>query len=212
MKKIYLILILFTFISTSHAQLIRGYGFKIGATLASEDWDYSRIQTSFNPDSRWGLNLGVFGEFLNLEFFSIVMEFNYVQKGRTVELPVTTVTYPDGTGEYFTWDTRVDYYNLSVLGKLRFEASDFVPYILIGAKVDFEINRYQSQTNLFNLFEQDFNEVLYGIKAGAGSEFNFYTIKVLAEILYDYNFTKLYKGEYLTVSSDFFDFRIGILF
>ena len=212
MKKIYLIIILSTFISTSQAQIIRGYGFKIGATLASEDWDYARIQSSFNTDSRWGLNLGVFGEFLNLEFFSLVMEFNYVQKGRTVKLPVTSVTYPDGTGEYFSWDTRVDYYNLSVLGKLRIDAGDLVPYILIGPKVDFEINRCQSQTNVFNVFEQEFNEVLYGLKAGAGSEFNFYTIKVLAEILYDYYFTKLYKGEYLIVSSDSFDFRIGISF
>lgn len=201
-----------TCISTSQAQLLRGYGFKIGATVAQENWDYSNHNSTFNPDSRWGLNLGVFGEFLNVPYFSIVTEFNYVQKGRTVEFPVTTTTYPDGNGEYIIWDTRIDYYNLSVLGKLRFEGTDLIPYILIGPKIDFEINRYQSQTRIWNIFEENFKEVLYGIRAGAGSEFNFYTTKLLLEILFDYNFTKLYQSEYLTVSSDSFDFRIGIIF
>jgi hypothetical protein len=212
MKFIYLILLLIFFVTTSQAQLIRGCGFKVGATLASEDWDYSNHNALFNPDKRWGLNLGVFGEFLNVPYLSVLTEFNYVQKGRTVDLPVTSLTYPDGTGDYFTWDTRVDYYDLSVLGKLRFETSNFVPYILVGPKVDFEIIRYQSQTNVFYLFESEFNEVLYGIRTGAGSEFSFYSTKLLVEMLFDFNFTKLYESEYLTVSSDSFDFRLGIMF
>lgn len=212
MKVIYPILIFTFFITASQAQILRGYGIKIGTTLASEDWDYTRLSTDFTPDSRWGFNLGVFVEFLDIPYFSLVTELNYIQKGRTVELPITSVTYPDGTGDYFTWDTRVDYYDLSVLGKLRFETSDFVPYILIGPKIDFEINRYQSQTNVFNVFENDFNDVLYGIRTGACSEFNFYSTKLLIEILFDFNFTKLYESEYLKVTSDSFDFRLGIMF
>lgn len=78
--------------------------------------------------------------------------------------------------------------------------------------MDFEINRYQSQTNLFNVFENDFNDVLFGIRTGGGSEFNFYSTKLLIEILFDFNFTKLYESKYLKVSSDSFDFRLGIMF
>jgi len=51
---------------------------------------------------------------------------------------------------------------------------------------------------------------MYGFKIGVGSEFKFDSFNLLAEILYDYNFNDLYKGEYLTVTSDSFDFRIGI--
>ena len=53
---------------------------------------------------------------------------------------------------------------------------------------------------------------MYGIKIGIGSEIELGTFNLLAEILYDYNFNDLYEGEYLTVTSDSFDFRIGIMF
>jgi len=211
MKKIYLILILFTFISNSQAQLIRGFGVKIGATIANEDWDYSYLPTDFEPDNRWGLNLGVFTEFLNIPYFSLVTELNYVQKGMTEEFPVTTTTNPDGTGEYITWDTRVDYLNLSALGKFRLDLSRFIPYILLGPKIDFEINQ-ENSLDWTNVVEENFNEVMYGFKIGIGSEVELGTFNLFAEILYDYNFNELYENENLIVTANSVDFRIGIMF
>lgn len=211
MKFIYLALILLVIISTSQAQLIRSYGFKVGATSSSQEWDYNNYLPELNPDSRWGFNFGVFSEFLDSPYFSLVTELNYIQKGMKKDLPITTVTNPDGTGEYGTWDTHIDYFKLSALGKLRLDFSLFTPYIVIGPKVDFEINQEHS-LGLFNIFEENFNEVMYGFKIGIGSEVKFESFSLLAEILYDYNFNDLYEGEYLTVRSDSFDFRIGIMF
>jgi hypothetical protein len=210
MKIIYLILFTLFIISTSQAQLIRGYGLKAGVTSSSQHWDYTWLH-DFTQETRWGLNVGVFSEFLNIPYFSIVTELNYVQKGMKEVLPVTTITNPDGTGEYVTWDTRVDYLNLSALGKLRLDFNLFTPYILFGPKIDFEINQENSLGSA-NEVEENFNKVMYGLKIGIGSEVKFDSFSLLAEILYDYNFNDLYEDEYLTVTSDSFDFRIGIMF
>lgn len=210
MKIIYLILLLIFFVSTSHAQLIRGYGFKAGATLASEDWDYKQLNVNFNPDSRWGLNLGVFSEFLNIPYFSVVAELNYVQKGMKIVLPVTTISNPDGTGEYYNYDSRIDYLNLSALGKLRFNFDLFTPYIVIGPKVDFEINNVNSYGSA-NEVEENFNDVMYGIKVGGGAEIKLTSFSLLTEIIYDYNFNDLYENEHLIVTASSVDF-IGIMF
>lgn len=212
MKKIYLIIILFTFISSSHPQCLRSYGVKIGATIANEDWDSSQLPTDFEPDSRWGLNLGVFTEFINIPYFSLVTELNYVQKGMIEEdIPVTTITNPDGTGEYVTWDTRVDYLNFSALGKLRLDFSLFTPYLVIGPKVDFEIN-LENSLGSANDVEDNFNKIMYGVKLGGGTEVKLASFSLLAEILYDYNFNDLYENENLIVTASSVDFRIGIMF
>jgi hypothetical protein len=210
-KFIYQILIFSFLVTASHAQILRGYGFKIGATLASEDWDYTRLSTDFTPDSRWGFNLGVFGEFLNIPYFSLVTELNYVQKGMTKELPVTTITHPDGTGEYVTWDSRIDYLNLSALGKLRSGFGLFTPYIFIGPKIDFELG-VDNSLGTTNEVEENFNSIMYGLKVGGGTEIKLTSFSLLAEIIYDYNFNDLYKNEYLTVTASSVDFRIGIIF
>lgn len=209
MKIIYLVLLLIFFVTNSQAQIIRGYGFKAGATLASEDWDYK--QFNFKPDSRWGLNLVVFGEFFNIPYFSLVAELNYDQKGMKEDIPVTTTANPDGTGEYITWDTRVDYLNLSMLGKLRLNFSLINPYILIGPKIDFEINQENSLGSA-DIVEDNFETILYGAKLGGGVEIQISSFSILAEVIYDYNFNDLYKNEYLTVTVSSVDFRLGIMF
>jgi hypothetical protein len=211
MKKVYLIIILLFFISSSQAQLIRGYGVKIGATISNQKWDYNNYLPELNPESRWGFNVGVFSEFFNSPYLSLITELNYVQKGMKKDLPVSTITNPDGTGEFITWDTRIDYLNLSALGKLRLDFNPLIPYILLGPKIDFQINLDNSM-GLLNVVEKNFNEVMYGLKVGIGSEVQFDSFSLLTEILYDYNINELYKNENLTVTLDSFDFRLGIMF
>lgn len=198
-------------IATSQAQFLKGYGLKIGATLASEDWDYSRLSTDFTPDKRWGLNLGVFSEFLDIPYANIVIELNYVQKGMKEEVPVTTTTNPDGTGEYITWDTRIDYLNLSALGKLKSKFGQFTPYIMIGPKVDFKLN-VENSFGITNVVEDEFKTIMYGAKIGGGVEFKFSTFSLLAELLCDHNFNDLFENENLTVTASSIDFRLGVLF
>jgi opacity protein-like surface antigen len=214
MKKICFVVALIFVVSSSQAQIIRGYGLKVGTTISNQDWEYSNTSglshLSFDSDNKIGLNIGIFSEFLNFPFISIVTELNYIQKGMKKEILVTTVTQPDGTGEFATWDTRVDYINISVFGKLRFNVGLFAPYALLGPKIDFEINKTNSLGSI-NIVEKGFNKNRIGFKVGIGTEINLLSFSLLAEILYDADFNELYKNENLNVNSNSFDFRVGII-
>ena len=168
------------------------------------------MPTDFEPGSRWGLNVGIFSEFFNLLYFSLVTELNYVQKGMKEDIPVTTTTNPDGTGEYITWDTRVDYINVSTLGKLRLNFSLINPYILVGPKIDLEINQENSLGSA-DVVEDNFETTMYGAKLGCGVEIELSSFSILAEVIYDYNFNDLFKNENLTVTTSSVDFRLGII-
>ncbi len=214
MKKICFLVALIFIVSSSQAQIIRGYGLKVGTTISNQDWKYSNSSgfsgSSFDTDSRVGLNIGLFSELLNVSLISIVTEVNYIQKGMKEEVPVTTVTQPDGTGEFVTWNTRVDYINISAFGKLRINAGLFSPYILIGPKMDFEINK-TSSLGPTNVVEENFNKNRFGLKVGIGTEINLLSFNLLAEILYDVDFNELYENENLKVNSNSFDLRLGII-
>ena len=172
MKRFFLALILVTFISTSQAQFVRGYGIKLGTTVSNQDWEYvPSLNVTLNPDNRLGLNIGFFAELLNNPILSIVTEVNYVQKGMKTDIEKTTVSNPDGTGEFITWDTRVDYINLSALGKIRVKLGIVSPYVIAGPKIDFEINKVFS-LNEANSVEENFNKNRIGFKVGIGAEIN----------------------------------------
>ena len=214
MKKVCFIFALIMFVSTSQAQIIRGYGLKVGTTISNQDWEYSNSSglsgLSFDSNSRVGINFGIFTELLNVPFISIVTEVNYLQKGMKKDIPVTTNSQPDGTGEFITWDTKVSYINISALGKLRINTGLFTPYILLGPKIDFEINKSNSIGSL-NVVEENFNKNRFGLKVGIGTEINLSAFSFLAEFLYDADFNELYENQNLKIKSNSFDLRIGII-
>lgn len=215
MKKVCFVFTLLFVFSTSQAQIIRGYGLKVGSTISNQDWEYSNSPglsgLSFDSDNRVGINFGIFTEFLNVPFISIITEVNYIQKGMKAEVPERTVSQPDGTGEFVTWYTRVDYINISALGKLRINADLFTPYILLGPKIDFEIHKANSLGQV-NVVEENFNKNRFGLKVGIGTEINLLSFNLLAEFLYDADFNELYENENLKVNSNSFDLKIGIIF
>lgn len=210
MKKMLILLaILSLTVTTINAQFVRGYGLKVGSTLSNQDWDYDNSSGfNFNPDNRIGLNVGLFAELLDIPFFSVVTEFNYIQKGMTDELNITTADNPSGISKV-EWDSRLDYINISVLGKFRLNYLLFRPYLLLGPKIDFEIVK---ESNLSGGLEDDFESNRIGLKAGIGTEINLLPVTIMAELLYDADLNELYENENLKVNTSSFDFRLGIMF
>jgi len=215
MKKLLVVLFIIILSSALQAQFIRGYGIKVGATISSQDWEYSNLSgissASFDSDNRLGLNIGVYAELLNIPFFSVVAELNYLQKGMELDGPITTVDNPIGTSQSTTWDTRIDYINLSALGKLRLNYGLLSPYIVAGPKMDFEINK-ESSFGSENEVESKFEENRLGFKVGVGTEIKLLAFNVLAEIIYDADFNELFENENLKVNTNSFDLRVGLLF
>jgi hypothetical protein len=200
MKKLLILLFIFSIVSINHAQEFRGMGLKVGATLTSQEWDYSL--GSIDPDNRMGFNIGVFAEFFDLQFFSVVGEVNYVQKGLTNLEGIVAETLLGG-------DVRLNYLNLAALAKLRFNYVVFSPYIVAGPKIDIELNR---EAAIENLVVSNFSKERVGFKLGIGTELDLKSVILLAEFLYDADFNELYNENNLVIDSKSYDFRIGILF
>ena len=210
MKKFFATIILITLISfNADAQFVRGFGLKVGGTIANQAWDYT-TDINFDPDNKLGFNIGLFAEFLDVPFLSVVGELNYVQKGVEEEVNVATVQNPDGAGETTTWTISNNYLNLSLLGKIRMNLVVVSPYIIAGPKMDFEVNRDYDFGNA--PFGDEFKKSRFGMKVGAGTEINLVVVNLLAEFIYDFDFNPLYEGEFLEIKTSSFDFRIGIYF
>ena len=215
MKIIFLIFAVLFISSTTQAQIFRGYGLKVGTTISNQEWEYSKesglSHASFNSDNRLGINIGLFADILDIPFVSIVTEVNYIQKGMKKEIPITTSSQPDGTGEFITWDTRLDYINLSALVKVRLNYGIFTPYLLFGPKIDFEINKKNS-LDPNNILEENYNKNRFGLKVGLGTEINLISFNLLAEFLYDIDLNELYKNDILKINSNSFGLRVGLMF
>jgi len=208
-KKIIFLFISIIFISTSiQAQLIRSYGIKVGGSLAKQVWDYS---TNYNleADNRFGLNIGGFVEFLDIPFLSVVAEADYSQKGMEYTGTVHTTSYPSGITK--TFNNRIDYLSLFLMGKLRYNLVLFSPYLLVGPRVDIELGK-NVETEFSSAYD-DFKKGNVGLTIGVGTELiKVLPLSLLAEFRYNYDLTNVYSENGVDVKNQSFDFLIGIFF
>lgn len=209
MRKISFIALFLVFILSdiSSAQLIKGFGFKFGMTKASQDWDYKSVD-SFEPNSRTGVNIGVFAESFGLLGLSAVGEMNYSQKGMLYDVVVTSA---DGTviGQE-TLNNRIDYLSFALFAKYNFNMLLLKPYIFGGPRADFEVtkNIYPGLNDVYD----DFNKNILGWSIGAGVEFSLLPVALLAEVRYNADKDNAFKNETLTVKNSTIELQGGIRF
>lgn len=166
MKSKYIFLLVFVIQATSFSQAIRTVGVKVGAVSASQTWHYASIP-DLDTERRWGIDFGVYAEWLNMPVFSFSTEVHYVQKGMKESLLITTEQNPDGTGEYLTRSPRVDYLSVPVLAKARLLDGELSPYIVADPRVDFLL---QTKGEGFDLVLDRFAKVDFGATVGVGFE------------------------------------------
>lgn len=209
MKKIFIFFFIVS-VSSSYPQFIKDYGVKVGGTMSRLKWEYSQSLhiSNFEPDNKVGFNFGVFAEFLDVSYLRIVTELNFVQKGTQKELPVTAADSPDGNGNTVLWKLGINYLNLSILLKPNIELGIIKPYLLVGPRFDYEINKSVSNDELSSF--DDYKKSRFGIKLGLGSEVKAIGKRFLFEFVYDHDFSEIYKNENVNVTTSSFDFRIGI--
>jgi hypothetical protein len=200
MKKVLLLALITLLYTSAEAQVVRGAGMKIGATLSSQTWD-SQL-TDVDPDSRMGFNIGAFVEFLDAPFFTIVGEVNYIQKGLSNLEAQIAENLLDG-------DIRLNYLNFTALAKLRLNYIAFSPYLVAGPKLDIELNR-EAIAN--SLIINNFKKERLGFRIGLGTEINLQAFDFLIELLYDADFNELYNENNLSINTRSYDLRVGIMF
>jgi len=210
MKKLLVITLIFGFYSVTQAQFIKNVGIKIGGTASTQKWEYNPFieMAGLKPDTKIGLNVGAFAEFLNLPFISLIGEVNYVEKGMQIDVLITDINNPEGRSKEL-WKTGINYLNFSLLAKVRLEGIIFTPYLLAGPKFDIELGKSGKLVSAGSMFD-DFTKTRFGFKAGIGTEIKLFNITFLTEVLYDADFGTLYESGILKVTSSAVDFRTGV--
>jgi len=174
---------------SSTAQLVRTVGVKGGAVAAAQSWDLAS-PFSLDTERRWGIDVGVFVEWLNMPVFSLSSELHYIQKGMKYSLPITTEEFPDGTGEYWIRSPRVDYLSIPLLGKARIPVEWLSPYVIAGPRVDFLLH---TEGEGFEIVLDKFEKIDLGATIGVGLE-----VKVFdpAQLGIEFRFSPSFKDGY----------------
>lgn len=135
--------------------------------------------------------------------FSVVTELNYIQKGLRTDVESATISVPGG--QLNVQESRLDYLNITALGKLRFNYFLLSPYIVLVPKIDFDISEADELI-------EDFNKNRLGLRVGFGTEVNILPTVLLVEFIYNADFNELYDENNLEINTDSFDLRLGIMF
>lgn len=193
--------------SNTHAQLIRGYGIKLGAVAANQTWHYTSIP-ELPTDNRWGFTTVGFVEVLDISSLSVLVELQYSQKGMSETIPITSISQPEGTGQFITKSPRVDYLSIPVLVKARFSTPVIVPYLIAGPRLDFLLSK---KGDGFDEVIDKFRTSELGATVGVGMEVaSLLSISLLAEFRYNASFNDAFNNNLLTVKNRSLDFLLGV--
>lgn len=198
-----MVLILFCF-SSAYAKLINGYGLKTGVVIANQDFDHTY---GFFDDTknRTGFDFGVYMEWFNLLFLSMLIEAHYVQKGMIEEVPRTN-EFGDPISP-IKHNNRVDYLSIPILAKITFETKHVSPYLAIGPRFDFLLD-YKSK--ILKTLYKELKDMDTGGTIGIGVESKTEPLKMLLEFRYSPDFTNAYKTDLLKVKNNSFEILFGL--
>ena len=185
------LLLLFTLTTTAfvNGQVVKSIGIKGGVSVASQTWHYKSTDLTLKKDNRIGFYSAITLEFFKSKYLSLTTDFSYCEKGSTEKIQNTTVDMPEGDGTYKTYDTKFGYFTLSPMLKGRYETAHFVPYALLGLRLDYQLS-YKSDFN-YQQIEKDFHKAIFGANFGIGAEYKIKHLGIFLETQYHYDFTKL---------------------
>jgi hypothetical protein len=211
-SKMFLIALLLVLFNHSEAQLLRSYGIKIGGTAASEKWNYSAAYSAYaiNPQTRWGLDVGGFVEFLDIPILSVLTEVHYIQKGFVSKETFYPVSITNGTSfpiiaitsSEVTFSPRVDYISIPILAKISYPFSFVSTYLLIGPRIDIRIANQTDGYDLSILNRTDYG-FTFGIGAGIKSILPF---ELGAEIRYSPSIQNSFGNDALSIQNNSIEF------
>ena len=191
--------------SGAHAQTLQGYGVKAGVVIANQDFDYT-FGFGFDTNDRTGFDIGVYAEWFDLAFFSLLTEVHYIQKGMKHEERRITEF---GELPPRKWDSRVDYLSFPVLAKITIQANRYSPYFMMGPRIDLFLG-YNS--DLLEGLYDEFERVDIGGDFGIGVGDNGGPVKVLLELRYSPDFSNAYETDLLKVKNNSFEILFGLGF
>ena len=189
MKRFFTTFIFLILTSLLLGQVVQSVGIKSGVSIANQTWFYKSINLTLKKDKILGSYSALTVDFIKSKYFNIATDIGYCQKGCTEKIQATTVNMPEGTGVYKTYNTKFNYFSFSPLVKTKYTTTHFIPYIILGARIDYQLS-YKSDLYL-KQFESNFHKTILGLSSGAGMEFKIKNFGINTEFQYQYDITKL---------------------
>jgi hypothetical protein len=188
MKHVFALILTF-FAASVNGQILKSVGIKSGLSIANQNWDFdSYIITSMDTKSRNGIFVATSFEFFNSKYLSLITDLSYCEKGSTEQVLHTVYDTP-GAEPYETFDTKLSYFSISPMLKIRYESVNLIPYALLGLRIDYQLN-YVSDLDYFRI-DNNINKTIFGANFGAGLEYNAGQFGIFVEGNYQYDFNKV---------------------
>lgn len=194
------------------AQVVRGWGITGGLVGAYQSFTYvSGFATPAVPRAlRWGFSAGLFVEFLNEGFVSIVLEGSYRQKGRKVtaeeiaRAPAEPAYFSAGPEGITPW---LGYLSTGIAIKVRASSRGSTPYIFVGPRFDFLILRPTEPAPVFGGFKK--NDI--GITVGLGMEVTPRRHPALSvEARWSPGFSRVFANDIVSIKNNSVDFLLAV--
>ena len=195
MKKAVTILFVLVFMCGGfmQAQLVKSISLNPGLIWATQKWDYKNTNVDFQNEYRSGFHIGVNVEFMHHDYFSILAELGFAQKGFKMEVDITTPNYPEGGLGTKELIYAYKYVYFSPLFKARKEFGGFVPYLFLGPRLDYLL---EYPTDEFSKESATyFNDFIFGMTYGLGLEYMLGSFGVGLIFQNQYDFTLAYHHE-----------------
>jgi hypothetical protein len=184
------------------AQFFQGFGATVGVTKAKQKWFVMMPDSSteiFKKKNRIGFNGSLRAEFINSEYVRWITEFQFNQKG--CKDKTDSIAYKNRLN-YICWNNFL---------KLQFETFEGFPYLLMGPRVEYLLNKKITSP----AFLGDFKKFNFSWSVGVGFEKIVYSyFKPFIEIHYnpDTPFYYAYETTPLDVRNRAWELRIGLIF
>ncbi|GEM_PF-2037127 len=182
-----LLIVLFVFRETN-AQILRDIGIKTGISISNQNWTHKSIERTQKKDYRIGLNFALNLEWFNNNYFTMITDIGYIQKGFNEDVTITSIDNPE-SGYLKTFKTEFDYLYFSPQLKIRKEFNKITPYAFVGPRIDYQ-STYKSDFNLSSI-ENDFEKIIFGLNYGLGINYRINKIDIGLEFTNIYDFTNL---------------------
>jgi hypothetical protein len=209
-------------ISNSFCQLT-GFGIKTGLNSSFQQRLFKPTNELEKENNRLGLKVGIFSEIVLNNKFSLMPALMYNQKGYIADRLL--FKYPPG--EFYRLESgysiRLDYLSGDLPIKFRFSNKAFIPYLLLGPRVDrlfgykqklkqdprwegVEEENYESTYNLYHKWN-------IGLVAAIGIEGRVSNkVYTFLEIEYNPDLGKAINNERATIRNTLIAFNTGIKF
>jgi len=210
------LVLLFTLLTSTfvNGQILNSYGFKGGVSIANQTHYYKSPENKLVHDFRIGFYGTATVEFLHSKYFNFTTDIGFCTKGYKQDILNTTVYRPEGDGTYKTHHTKFNYFTFSPMLKVKYETTNFVPYVLLGFRMDQQLS-YKSDFNLESI-DKNMRKTIWGANLGVGAEYKTKQLGIFLEGQYQHDFTKVMdippsaNSAGLTINNKAFVFSLGM--